>query len=203
MSVTREVSLDAGPVWANTDRYERFERFSGQRARRARRHVHGGRPGICLRRRSPHRGSAEDADDVTQEAMLLAYRYRSAFRGESRYRTWLYRIAATTALGHLRKRGRSREKLATTDAAFARTVVSDATPIDEALADHENILRIQQALEKLDPKYRDVVILRADLSEVETAETLGITVGNVKVRAHRARAQLRVALGVEDEANAA
>lgn len=145
-------------------------------------------------------GSAEDADDVAQEAMLLAYRYRSAFRGESRYRTWLYRIAATTALGHLRKRGRSREQLCVTDAPFARTVISEATPVDEALADHENIVRIQQALAALDPKYRDVMLLRADLSEVQTAETLGITVGNVKVRAHRARAQLRVALGVEAEA---
>jgi RNA polymerase sigma-70 factor, ECF subfamily len=145
-------------------------------------------------------GSAEDADDVTQEAMLLAFRHRSAFRGESRYRTWLYRIAATTALGHLRKRGRSREHLAATDAAFARTLVADTTPVDEALEDHENIVRIQQALAKLDPKYRDVMLLRADLSEVETADKLGISVGNVKVRAHRARHQLRVALGVEADA---
>jgi RNA polymerase sigma-70 factor, ECF subfamily len=145
-------------------------------------------------------GSAEDADDVTQEALLLAYRHRSAFRGESRYRTWLYRIAATTALGHLRKRARSREQLAPTEAAYARNIASDATPIDEALADHENIVRIQQALEELDPKYRDVMLLRADLSEVETAETLGITVGNVKVRAHRARAQLRLALEVDADA---
>src|SRR3954471_19254470 len=51
-----------------------------------------------------------DAEDVTQDAMLLAYRYRDAFRGDSRYTTWLYRITATAALMFLRKQRRlSRE----------------------------------------------------------------------------------------------
>src|SRR2546430_3599117 len=48
----------------------------------------------------------EDAADVTQDALLLAYRHRASFRGNSRFTTWLYRIAATTALMHLRKRRR-------------------------------------------------------------------------------------------------
>src|SRR5690242_9326459 len=52
----------------------------------------------------------EDAEDVTQEAMLLAHRYRDSFRGESRYTTWLYRVTATAALMFLRRRRRlSRE----------------------------------------------------------------------------------------------
>ena len=45
----------------------------------------------------------EKAHDVTQDALLLAYRHRQSFRGDSRFTTWLYRIAATTALMHLRK----------------------------------------------------------------------------------------------------
>ena len=45
----------------------------------------------------------EKAHDVTQDALLLAYRHRDSFRGDSRFTTWLYRIAATTALMHLRK----------------------------------------------------------------------------------------------------
>ena len=53
---------------------------------------------------------------------------------------------------------------------------------------------IQAALDTLDPKYRDVMLLRADQTETECAAKLGITVGNVKVRAHRARKQLRDAL---------
>ena len=45
----------------------------------------------------------EKAHDVTQDALLIAYRHRDSFRGDSRFTTWLYRIAATTALMHLRK----------------------------------------------------------------------------------------------------
>src|SRR5678816_2980373 len=47
-----------------------------------------------------------DADDVTQDAMLLAHRYRDAFRGDSRYSTWLYRVTATAALMFLRTQRR-------------------------------------------------------------------------------------------------
>src|SRR5258705_8645538 len=52
----------------------------------------------------------QDAEDVTQDAMLLAHRYRDSFRGDSRYSTWLYRVTATAALMFLRKQRRlSRE----------------------------------------------------------------------------------------------
>lgn len=139
-------------------------------------------------------GNAEDAEDVTQDALLLAYRHRDSFRGESRYRTWLYRIASTTALGHLRRRGRSREQLAPTEDAFAREVADPAVSAEMALAEHEAIAMIQAALDTLDPKYRDVMLLRADATESECASRLGITVNNVKIRAHRARKQLRDAL---------
>src|SRR6266851_2338091 len=57
----------------------------------------------------------QDAEDVTQDAMLLAHRYRGAFRGDSRYSTWLYRVTATAALMFLRKQRRlSREVPAST-----------------------------------------------------------------------------------------
>ncbi|MGE0401073.1 MAG: RNA polymerase sigma factor [Kofleriaceae bacterium] len=139
-------------------------------------------------------GNAEDADDVTQDALLLAYRYRDSFRGDSRYRTWLYRIASTTALGHLRRRGRSREQLANNDESFARDLADPAMSAESALAEHEAIAMIQAALETLPAKYRDVMLLRADATETECAARLGISVNNVKIRAHRARKQLRDAL---------
>jgi len=53
----------------------------------------------------------EAANDVAQEALLLAHRHRNSFRGDSRYSTWLYRIAATTALMHLRKKRRKSKEL--------------------------------------------------------------------------------------------
>lgn len=151
-------------------------------------------------------GTTEEADDVTQDALLLAYRYRDAFRGDSKYRTWLYRIASTTALGHLRRRRRSREMLANqaqADEGYAVHVADDAKSAEDALADAEGIELIQRALAKLDPKYRDVMMVRAEASETETASKLGISVANVKIRAHRARKQLRAALGVDATDDAA
>lgn len=136
-------------------------------------------------------GSAEDAEDVTQDALLLAYRHRDQFRGESKYRTWLYRIASTTALGHLRRRKRSRELLATTDEPLgAKLADTERTP-EARLADAETENLVQRAIETLAPKYREVITRRATSSEAEIAGQLGISVANVKIRAHRARRQLR------------
>jgi RNA polymerase sigma-70 factor (ECF subfamily) len=132
------------------------------------------------------------ADDIAQDAMLLAYVHRDAFRGESRYRTWLYRIAATAALGHLRKRKRSREQLALDQDAMPAPIDPAASP-ETQVAEREAALVAAQVLDALDPKYREVVVLRTELSEAQTAARLGISVANVKVRAHRARAQLRTA----------
>src|SRR5579863_8508662 len=53
----------------------------------------------------------QDAEDVTQDEMLLAHRYRNSFRGESRYSTWLYRVTATAALMFLRRRRRLAREL--------------------------------------------------------------------------------------------
>jgi RNA polymerase sigma-70 factor, ECF subfamily len=136
-------------------------------------------------------GSAEDAEDVTQDALLLAYRHRAAFRGDARYRTWLYRIASTTALGHLRRRRRSRELLAPTEDALAAQLPDDAKSPEASVADAEAARVLTSALTQLDPKYRDVMLSRVDATETETAARLGITVANVKIRAHRARKQLR------------
>jgi RNA polymerase sigma-70 factor (ECF subfamily) len=141
-------------------------------------------------------GSREDADDVTQEALLLAYRYRDTFRGESKYRTWLYRIASTTALGLLRKRRRSREELM----AVPIDRPDGARSQEDELAEAESIDLIQRSLRRLAPKYRDVMLARADWSEAETAAKLGISVANVKVRAHRARKQLKELIEIGQEA---
>jgi RNA polymerase sigma-70 factor (ECF subfamily) len=134
----------------------------------------------------------EAAEDVAQEALLLAYRHRDAFRGDSRYRTWLYRIASTSALGYLRKARRSREHLVSDESTAPEPVDHEHSP-ERLVGDREAALVAERLLSDLDPKYRDVVVLRTELSEAETAAKLGISVANVKVRAHRARAQLRAA----------
>jgi len=135
---------------------------------------------------------ADDAiEDVTQEALLTAFRHRDSFRGESKYRTWLYRVAVTSALGYLRRLRRSREQLA---GSLLRDAIDPANTPEVEVGNHEEATLANRLVMELAPKYRDVVLLRTDHSETETAEKLGITVANVKVRAHRARAQLRAAL---------
>lgn len=139
-------------------------------------------------------GSANDADDVTQDTLILAHRHRAAFRGDSKYRTWLYRIAATTAIGFLRRRKRSREQLANDPEQLGSWIADEAKSADAILVEAEAEQFVQRAIATLEPKYRDVLLCRADATETETAERLGISVANVKIRAHRARKQLRETL---------
>jgi RNA polymerase sigma-70 factor (ECF subfamily) len=132
----------------------------------------------------------EDADDVAQDALLLAYRNLASFRGEARFRTWLYRIATTTALGHLRRTKRARLHVPVSDV----PLVDPAKSAEASMADAEVDALVRASLGKLEPRYRDVLLVRAEVNEVEAASQLGISVANVKVRAHRARKQLREVL---------
>lgn len=148
-------------------------------------------------------GSADDAEDVTQDALLLAYRHRDSFRKDSRYRTWLYRIATTTALGHLRRQRRARSRVAAGECALhgvERQIDPGELP-SVVLEEAELRAVVQRALGELAPAYRDVLLARAAASEHEVASKLGISLANVKVRAHRARKHLRAAIDrIEDEA---
>jgi len=139
--------------------------------------------------------SDEDAADVTQDALLLAFRHRAAFRGDSRYRTWLYRIASTTALSHLRRARRSRVEL-TDPGTVSLWEARDPAPSPETVAaSRERAAATTRALGALGAGYRDVLLMRADdTPETEIARKLGLSVGNVKIRTHRARQQLRAAL---------
>lgn len=133
--------------------------------------------------------------DLTQDALLLAHRHRDQFRGDAAYRTWLYRIAVTTALGYLRKQRRSREQLVGDD----HPVVWSATdprpsPEQEATA-RELQARVEEALVSIGSGYREVFQMRMDdVPEVEIARRVGISVANVKIRTHRTRERLRAAL---------
>jgi RNA polymerase sigma-70 factor (ECF subfamily) len=142
------------------------------------------------------------ADDVAQEAMLLAFRNRSSFRGESHPRTWLYRIAATTALGYLRRQNRSRSRFTSCEQEeLERFADPAAQSAEDELATHELADQLRVALGELDDKYAAVMQLRAqDLREREIAAQLEISVAAVKVRAHRARGMLREALCDEHRA---
>lgn len=136
----------------------------------------------------------QDAEDVTQDAMLLAHRYRASFRGESRYSTWLYRVTATAALMFLRKQRRlSREIPASGSVDDEGTALLDrqAAPTDlrgEVIA-RADCGTAAEAVARLGAKYPAVFWKRygEGRTETEIAKELGLSVAAVKTRAFRAR----------------
>jgi RNA polymerase sigma-70 factor (ECF subfamily) len=139
-----------------------------------------------------------EADDVTQEALLLAHRHRDSFAGRSRYSTWLYRVAATAALMHLRKkRRRGRERLAADPITLADRLADEAPSPAERAAASEELEAVRAAAARLSPRYREVFVKRYGdgKSDAEVARELGLSVTASKSRAFRARAMIRSSLG--------
>jgi RNA polymerase sigma-70 factor (ECF subfamily) len=144
----------------------------------------------------------QDAEDVTQQTFLSALENLNGFRGEASFSTWLLRIAAHAALKIIRKR-RGLQLLSLDEASGAEDQ-PDSIPHPEFIADwkqspeqlvHQREVRrlLDDALGLLDEKYRVVFLLRdvEGLSVKETAEALGLSESNTKVRLLRARLQLR------------
>ena len=143
----------------------------------------------------------QDAEDVTQDALLLAHRYRASFRGESRYSTWLYRVTATAALMFLRKQRRSAREVPSShsvDDEGAPLLERQPSSIDvraEVLA-RADLEVMTDAVTALGAKYPAVFWKRygEGRTETEIAKELGISVAAVKTRAFRGRqAALRAA----------
>jgi RNA polymerase sigma-70 factor (ECF subfamily) len=135
----------------------------------------------------------DEAENIVQETFAEAYRQIGDFRGEAKVSTWLFSIARHLAYGHLRKAKRHNYKEHETIEFLQAEQGDGATVTEEAveLAERKNI--VHDALQELPEHYRRVVQLR-DLEEkstTETAEHLGLTEVNVRVRLHRARKQLR------------
>lgn len=143
-----------------------------------------------------------DAEDITQQTFLSALEHLDGFREEARFSTWLLRIATHAALKVLRKR-RGLD-VVSLDEATAPDPDTDHLPHPEYIADwresperlvqnHETRRLIEEALAELDEKHRLVFLLRdvQGLSVRETAELLGLSEANVKVRLLRARLRLR------------
>ncbi len=143
-----------------------------------------------------------DAEDVTQQAFLSAIENLAGFREEASFATWLNRIATFAALKVIRKR-KGLDTVSLEEATEPRED-NDAIPHPEYIADwkesperlvERNEIRalLDAALAQLDEKHRLVFVLRdvEGLSVKETAEALGLSEANVKVRLLRARLQLR------------
>lgn len=139
-------------------------------------------------------GAGDDADDVGQETFVKFYQSLDAFRGESSVRTYLVRIAMTCSLNALRSQKRRDLRFVADDAALEQAVDPAA---EVALDDAQQAVRVRDALDRLNPEHRAVVVLRLleERSTRETAEILRIPEGTVLSRLSRAVKQLRVTLG--------
>ncbi len=144
--------------------------------------------------------NATDAEDTVQETFLNVFRYLKDFRYETKFKNWLYRVAASTCIKKRRKskfapqRELSLDEFIPPDEAEGPNQVPNwaLMPLDKLLND-ELLDKINQAIFSLPEKYRLVIVLRdiEGFSTVETGQILKLSAANVKVRLHRARLFLR------------
>jgi len=140
----------------------------------------------------------EDAEDVLQETFLKAYEHLDQFQGNSKFYTWIVRIAVNQALMKLRRRKTDKsvsldETIDTGEDTVTREVAAWDEDPEQRFSREELGEILDSTIESLAPTYRSVFLLRDvdDLSTEETAEALGISVPAVKSRLLRARLQLR------------
>jgi RNA polymerase sigma-70 factor (ECF subfamily) len=152
-------------------------------------------------------GSLQEAEDLTQETLLRAWRSRESFRGDAPLRAWLYRIATNTCLDALRARRRPAPGPAPTgarefevpwlqpypDELLEGVVAPDADPEDAIVSKETVELAFIAAIQQLTPQQRAVLILRDVLGwrAKDTAALLDTSVASVNSSLQRARAGLR------------
>lgn len=140
-------------------------------------------------------GDYEACSDVVQETMIKFYRNKDSYKSVAKFSTWIYTIAGNLARTEYKRRrrrqifsinsyGEENENYEIPDESYRPDVMTDSGIKDKL---------IQNALLKVSTSYREAVILRdiQDLSYEEIAEIMEITVGTVKSRINRGRAQLQ------------
>jgi RNA polymerase sigma-70 factor (ECF subfamily) len=139
----------------------------------------------------------EDAEDAMQDAFLKSYSHLKDFQEDSRFYTWLVRIAANEALMRLRKRRPNQfsldEPIEGDEDLMPRELEDWGPSPEQRFAQTEMREILNEVIDKLEPDFRLVFVLRdiEELSTEETASTLGISIPAVKSRLLRARLKLR------------
>ena len=134
-------------------------------------------------------GNAHDAEEVAQEAFVAAWKGLPAFRGESKFSSWLYQLTTNAAIDFLRREKRHRAAVPMED---EPEPAAPDTP-QQAVEESEVRQALQQALDTLTPEHREIFLLRQmrQLSYEEIGRLLGLESGTVKSRLSRAKKQLR------------
>ena len=149
-------------------------------------------------------GSRQDAEDVTQETFITAFRKLDQFEQRSSFYTWLHRIAFNAAIDLQRRKKRAKNQFVSRDSLEISEPADrqSESPAMIVMA-KETAARVQLALSRLDEERRNIIVLR-DLQGIDYAEIatiLDIPVGTVRSRLHRARIELREimsAMGIGD-----
>ncbi len=145
--------------------------------------------------------SPEDAADVVQDAFLNAYQSLHSFKGDAEFFTWLYRIAFNTAISMKRKK-RATVSLDSLrpDGGFDPDDPSELIRPGVALERSEEEQELRDALARLSFEHREVLVLKEieGMRYEDIAELLGVPIGTIRSRLHRARLELRDLLQSND-----
>lgn len=141
-------------------------------------------------------GDCAEAEDLSQEVFLKIFKGLSSFRGESSFSTYIYRVAANTAIDALRRREAPTVSLSTEneEGEEFELALPDAGPLPvEILESRERRQAIRAAIDALPEHHRAVIVLREmdGMSYQDIAQAMGLTEGTVKSRINRARGRLR------------
>ncbi len=136
-------------------------------------------------------GNSHDASDMTQEALLKAYKSLEKFKFDSKFSTWLYRITMNTCIDEYRKRNKRNSDISIDD--VGESIRDSAASPQDILERNETALAVREAIACLSEEHKRVVILRdiEGLSYAEIATIEEISEGTVKSRINRARSELR------------
>jgi RNA polymerase sigma-70 factor (ECF subfamily) len=136
-----------------------------------------------------------EADEATQDALVAALGKLASFRGEANFTTWLYTITLNVCRGRLRKRRTQNRLLGVLQALFWLKRQHEPQPEDKA-SEKESDARLWQAIEALDERRREAIILRYyhELPLVEIGQILGVSERTIRTWLHTAHEQMRLFL---------
>ncbi len=135
-------------------------------------------------------GNRADAEDLAQDAFLAAFKALPTFRADSKFSTWLYRIAANKCKDWLRAKHPPAVELDDNEAVAAH-VVEPRTP-ERLLSQQQVAQQLDEAIQRLPPLYREAFVLKhvEGLSYEDMQDLLGVNADTLKMRVYKGRVQL-------------